>query len=176
VVAQGAAARDPSLAHVPHGRRTDCRGADTAAELVRQRDKIVAALWAIDADVVGLMETEFRRLGSTDVTPEELAARASSLIGGFGRNVETAGGLSSELSELAAFGLPLDRLQTYVADVAAVTPAQVKATAASVFDPARASVVVAGDGKVFFNALKAKRPQAERIAADKLNLDSPGLQ
>jgi zinc protease len=127
-------------------------------------------------DVVGLMETEFRRLGSTDVTPEELAARASSLIGGFGRNVETAGGLSSELSELAAFGLPLDRLQTYVADVAAVTPAQVKATAASVFDPARASVVVAGDGKVFFNALKAKRPQTERIPADKLNLDSPGLQ
>ena len=34
------------------------RGADTAAELVRQRDKIVAALQAMDADVVGLIEVQ----------------------------------------------------------------------------------------------------------------------
>lgn len=36
----------------------DSRGADTAAELVRQRDKIVAALQAMDADVVGLIEIQ----------------------------------------------------------------------------------------------------------------------
>ena len=36
----------------------DCRGANTPAELTRQRDKILAALIAIDADVVGLMEIE----------------------------------------------------------------------------------------------------------------------
>lgn len=36
----------------------ECRGADTAEELVRQRDKIVAAISAIDADVVGLIEIE----------------------------------------------------------------------------------------------------------------------
>lgn len=36
----------------------ECRGADSAAELVRQRDKIVAALVGLDADVVGLMEIE----------------------------------------------------------------------------------------------------------------------
>ena len=36
----------------------DCRGADSAAELQRQQDKIVAALAAIDADVVGLVEIE----------------------------------------------------------------------------------------------------------------------
>ena len=35
-----------------------CRGAHSAAELVRQRDKIVAALEIIDADVVGLIELE----------------------------------------------------------------------------------------------------------------------
>ncbi len=34
------------------------RGADSAAELVRQRDKIVAALIAMNADIVGLMEIE----------------------------------------------------------------------------------------------------------------------
>ncbi len=36
----------------------ECRGADTAEELVRQRNKIVAAISAINADVVGLMEIE----------------------------------------------------------------------------------------------------------------------
>lgn len=36
----------------------ECRGADTAAELERQQTKIVAALAAMDADVVGLIEIE----------------------------------------------------------------------------------------------------------------------
>jgi len=35
-----------------------CRGADNAKEFTRQRDKIIAALTAINADVVGLMEIE----------------------------------------------------------------------------------------------------------------------
>ncbi len=37
-------------------RASNCRGADNMAEFVRQRDKIVASLKAIDADVVGLNE------------------------------------------------------------------------------------------------------------------------
>ena len=36
----------------------DCRGADSAAELDRQRAKIVAAIGALDADVVGLIELQ----------------------------------------------------------------------------------------------------------------------
>jgi len=36
----------------------DCRGADTDEEFVRQRDKIIAAIVDMDADVVGLMEIE----------------------------------------------------------------------------------------------------------------------
>ncbi|MFZ4658769.1 MAG: ExeM/NucH family extracellular endonuclease [Caldilineaceae bacterium] len=36
----------------------DCRGADSASEFTRQQDKIVAALQAIDADIVGLIELE----------------------------------------------------------------------------------------------------------------------
>ena len=36
----------------------NCRGADSVAEYERQRDKIVAELKAIDADVVGLMEIQ----------------------------------------------------------------------------------------------------------------------
>ncbi|MBZ2206842.1 ExeM/NucH family extracellular endonuclease [Massilia soli] len=39
-------------------RASNCRGADNLAEYVRQRDKIVHSLKAIDADVVGLMEIQ----------------------------------------------------------------------------------------------------------------------
>lgn len=35
-----------------------CRGANSAAELARQRDKIISALAAIDADIVGLVEIQ----------------------------------------------------------------------------------------------------------------------
>ena len=36
----------------------DCRGADSAAELALQRDKLLAALSTMDADIFGLMELE----------------------------------------------------------------------------------------------------------------------
>lgn len=40
------------------GATTDCRGAANATEFTRQRDKIIAAITTLDADVVGLMEVE----------------------------------------------------------------------------------------------------------------------
>lgn len=40
-----------------------CRGADSTAEFTRQRDKIIDALVAIDADIVGLIELENNGLG-----------------------------------------------------------------------------------------------------------------
>ncbi|MBK7764884.1 MAG: ExeM/NucH family extracellular endonuclease [Sulfuritalea sp.] len=42
----------------PSGTRSDCRGADSAAEFTRQQDKIVRAISALNADAVGLMEIE----------------------------------------------------------------------------------------------------------------------
>lgn len=45
---------------------SECRGADNMAEFVRQRDKIIASLKGLDADVVGLMEIQNN--GDTAVT------------------------------------------------------------------------------------------------------------
>ncbi|GAB4198226.1 MAG: hypothetical protein OHK0022_17270 [Roseiflexaceae bacterium] len=42
----------------PSGTRDDCRGADSTTEFQRQQAKIVAAISAMDADVVGLVELE----------------------------------------------------------------------------------------------------------------------
>jgi zinc protease len=77
---------------------------------------------------------------------------------------------------MASLGLPLDKLQSYVGDVSGVTADQVKAVAAKIYDPKSANIVVVGDGSVFFDALKKKRPEAERIQVDALNLDSASLK
>ncbi len=126
--------------------------------------------------VVELMEQELKKIVQAEVPAAELGARQANLIGSFGRDVETASGLAGQLATLATFGLPLEKLSTYVADVAAVTPASAREAAARLYDLENASVVVVGDGAVFFNALKKKRPDAVRIPVDKLNLDSPSLQ
>jgi zinc protease len=126
--------------------------------------------------VVDLMVQEFAKLGQTEASAAELGARQANLIGSFGRDVETASGISGQLALLATFGLPLEKLSSYVADVAAVTPAQAKTVAARLYDPKNATLVVVGDGAVFFNTLKKKRGTAERLPIDKLNLDSATLK
>ncbi len=128
------------------------------------------------AEVAALMDTEFRRLGTGTVATDELRARQASLIGGFGRDVETNSGLARQLSQLAAFQLPLSQLQAFIPDIAAVTPAQVQAMAARIYDPAHASLVVVADGAAAFAAVRKLRPDVVRIAAGKLNLDKAGLQ
>ncbi|MEO8313737.1 MAG: pitrilysin family protein [Pseudomonadota bacterium] len=126
--------------------------------------------------VVELMTAELKRIGATEIPVAELANRKAVLIGAFGRDVETTGGLAAQLSSLAQFGLPLSKLQSYAADIEAVTPAQVTTAAKTHFDPATASLVVVGDAKVFGTKLKAQLPQVQTIGIDKLNLDSADLK
>jgi predicted extracellular nuclease len=56
----------------------ECRGADTPEEFQRQRDKIFAALAAIDADVVGLIEIENH---VTDAAVQDLVAGLNAYLG-----------------------------------------------------------------------------------------------
>ena len=56
----------------------DCRGADDFIEFTRQRDKIVSAIAAIDADVVGLSEIENN---PGDVPTADLVAGLNDLLG-----------------------------------------------------------------------------------------------
>ncbi|MCB9445919.1 MAG: ExeM/NucH family extracellular endonuclease [Ardenticatenaceae bacterium] len=56
----------------------ECRGADTPEEFQRQRDKIFAALAAIDADVVGLIEIENH---VTDAAVQDLVTGLNAYLG-----------------------------------------------------------------------------------------------
>ncbi|WP_229477234.1 ExeM/NucH family extracellular endonuclease [Massilia rubra] len=58
-------------------RASNCRGADNMPEFVRQRDKIVNELKAIDADVVGLMEIQ----NNDDIAVDYLVRQLNAAIG-----------------------------------------------------------------------------------------------
>jgi zinc protease len=122
------------------------------------------------------MEAEFARLAGSPAGGAELQARKASLIGAFGRQVETTSGVADQLSRLASFGLPLSRLNTYVSDIETVTPEAVHLAANRYFDPARADLVVVGDADVFLDELRRRRRNAEQIAIGQLNLDRPELR
>ncbi|MGE0046912.1 MAG: M16 family metallopeptidase, partial [Hyphomonadaceae bacterium] len=126
--------------------------------------------------VVGLMQDELRRIGNEPIAAAELTARRAALIGDFGRDVETTSGLADQLSQLALFGLPLSRLETYVADVSAVTPEQAQAAARRLLDPARGDLVVVGDADIFWDAVHRRAPNAERIPSTEMNLDRAELR
>ncbi|MGD9967817.1 MAG: M16 family metallopeptidase [Hyphomonadaceae bacterium] len=126
--------------------------------------------------VYELMRAEIQRIASEPVPVAELTARKAVLIGSFGRTVETTAGLAGQISTLALYGLPPERLGTYVADVTAVTPQQAQAAAQRYFDASRADVVVVGDAQHFYDGLRRVRPRAERIPVSELNLDSETLR
>lgn len=127
-------------------------------------------------EVLGLIETEMQKLAAAPPGAEELKARKSVLVGSYGRDLATTGGLADILGVYALYGIPLDEITRYTEKVDAVTPGEVQAFAAKVLNPAGASVIVAGDAKAFTAGLKAKRPDLEVIPADQLDLDSPTLR
>lgn len=59
------------------------RGADTQEEFTRQRDKIVAAILAMEADVIGLMEIENDGYGESSAIADLVNTLNASANGGF---------------------------------------------------------------------------------------------
>ena len=128
------------------------------------------------AQVVDLLGSEFARLGNEPIGEKELSARKAYMIGNFGRSVETTAGLAGQYSALAQFNLPLERLQTYSAEIAGVTVERAGAAARKYHDPATATLVIVGDAAKFWDAVKDKRTGMERIGIDELELGSGALK
>ncbi len=127
-------------------------------------------------EVVVLIRGEMSRLGQAVPGAEEMTARKSVIIGGYGRDLATTEGLAGVLGALAVYGIDLREIQVFTSRVEAVTPEEVRAFAAGVFGPDAASVIVVGDAKLFGDSLKKALPDAEMIPLDQLDLDSPTLR
>lgn len=126
--------------------------------------------------VVQLMREQFAGLGDEPVPAAELAARKATLVGDYGRSLETTAGLAGQVAELAVYGLPLDGIGQYIDKVQAVTPRQVESYAHKHLDAKHVRVVVVGDAAQFAPALRKADAKAELLQADTLDLDSPSLQ
>nr|WP_275889518.1 ExeM/NucH family extracellular endonuclease [Nakamurella flavida] len=120
--------------------RDDCaqRGAWDAADLQRQQDKIVAAISALDADVVGLMEIE--NSAALGETPDEaLQTLVGALNARDGAGTWAANPSSAELP-------PADRMDV-ITNAIIYKPAMVTRTG-----EARALGTQSDDGQAFANA------------------------
>ncbi|MFM2330327.1 MAG: hypothetical protein RLZZ494_2430 [Pseudomonadota bacterium] len=95
----------------------NCRGADSAAEFSRQRTKIIAALRALDADVVGLMEMQNN--GTTAITDLVNGLNAVAGAGTYAAVPDPASGAGSDAVKVAMIYKParLRRVGEALSDV-----------------------------------------------------------
>lgn len=128
------------------------------------------------AEVLQLMREQITGLAEAPPTADELAARQATLIGSFGRRLETTAGLSALLVNQIVSGRPLAELSTFVSGVLAVTPAQVQALARQRWPATSLRAVVVGDLSAAGAALAALAPQALRLGAAELDLEQTSLR
>jgi len=99
----------------------ECRGADDANELARQRAKIVAAMSAIDADILGLTEIENN---TSDVTTADLVSGLNDVFGAGTYDYIATGAIGGDAIRVAIIYKP-----------ASVTPVGSYAVLDSTVDP-----------------------------------------
>lgn len=79
------------------GSTTDCRGADNSGEFAKQRAKIIAAIAAMNADIVGLMEMENDGYGSTSAIQDLVNGLAAAGVNYSFINADTLTGSTNAL-------------------------------------------------------------------------------
>jgi zinc protease len=127
-------------------------------------------------EVAALTLTELGRLGADPVPVAELTARTSTLTGSYGRSLETNDGFVNRLAGWVALGVPLSTLQSYPAEVRAVTPDVIQSFARKHFSAAATCVVIAGDVQSCRDALGETFKDAVIIPQQELDLDSLNLR
>jgi len=127
------------------------------------------------AEVAGLIGEEVHKMTSTSVAETELTPRKATLIGDFGRAVETTAGLTGRIGGLALYGLSLDEINAYVRNVESVSPAAVQQFATEHL-AGDASIVIVGDMTKMGDAVKKAFPNADIIPIAQLDLNSPTLR
>ena len=128
------------------------------------------------AEVAELVIAELKRLADSDAAETDLNPRRLVLTGGFGRNLETTGGLTGALADLYSFGIPASELNKYMTSVTAVTPANVKDFASKYLHDGE--IIIVGDYSIFKDDLAKRFPnmKIDVIKVDELNIESPTLR
>ncbi|SNS20116.1 zinc protease [Noviherbaspirillum humi] len=80
-------------------------------------------------------------------TPQELQAAKDNLTGGFPLRLDNNRKILDNIATIGFYGLPLDYLDTWTANVQKVTIADIKAAFSKRIDPARLATVIVGAGQ-----------------------------
>jgi zinc protease len=126
-------------------------------------------------EVAGLMLNLEKTLGTSPLPDDELAARKASLVGGYGRSAATSAGLAEVLGRYATLGVDLSEVQSFTGKLEQVTAAATRRAAHELADPARTSLIIAGDAKLFLPDLRKRYPNLVVIPAAKLDPSRPDL-
>lgn len=122
-------------------------------------------------EVVTLVRDEIARLGTAVPAADELAARQATLVGAFGRELDTTASLADLVGVQWVRGLPMDDLSHYTERVMAVTGDQVRAYAADAWKPGTLRVVVAGDASKSAEGLKKLLVPGASMSAKVADID-----
>ena len=128
------------------------------------------------AVVADLLLGEISRLSSSPPADVELTPRKAVLIGGFSRNLETAGGLVGQVATLALYGLGLDEINRYINNVQAITTEDVGKFAGTRLDAKTSNIIIVGNAKAFLPELQKKFSNVEVIPVAELDLNSASLR
>ncbi|MBV9211547.1 MAG: insulinase family protein, partial [Acidobacteria bacterium] len=128
------------------------------------------------AVVAGLLMSELSRLASEPIADTELTPRKAVLTGNFGRNLETTGGLATQVANLALYGLSLDEINNYIKNVQSVSSGDVQKFAGSRIDSKGANLIIVGNSKLFLEDLRKQFPSVEVIPITDLDLNSASLR
>ena len=128
------------------------------------------------AVVADLLLSEIGRLSSAPPADLELTPRKAVLIGGFSRNLETAGGLVAQVGSLALYGMSLDEINRYINNVQAITTADIQKFAGTRLDAKTSNIIIVGNAKAFLPELQKKYPNVEVIPMAELDLNTALLR
>lgn len=122
---------------------------------------------------------ELDRIRNIEVSPSELTAAKSYLIGSFQLGLETQGGVAQRLLEQSLYNLPPNYLASYADKVAAVSPEDVRRVARRHIDVNNLVITVVGDAKKiepeleYFAPVEVYTPEGKLVREDKISQDNP---
>jgi zinc protease len=127
-------------------------------------------------EVAQVILAEIDRLKSEPLTADAVEKRKTFLIGGFNRQVQTAGGLGGTIAGLIQQGMPAREAVDYTDKLGAVNAEAASGVSGRIAGSDRATLVIVGEAAKFLDAVKAAYPQAEVIPIDQLDLESTKLR
>jgi zinc protease len=110
------------------------------------------------AESVGEILKELNGMRDADVSDAELARAKDQITKSFPARFATRAQISSQLADVAVYGLPADYLATYPSKIAAVTKDDVRRAARKYLDPGKLTIVVVGDAKSLAGPLAKRGP------------------